>query len=440
MFPTLHKGLMALLVLLVALGVGACQRFAQETPVSPTDTPTQAAPSATATLTPGPLAAIGSRILYVGNDFTVHTINPDGTGRRRLIQQEGLYTWPTWSPDDTRVAFSSFSQDPLGPGKALYSTDTAGSELTLLFENAPESGPAIGLRIPHYSMWSPDGQHVAFLAVGESGLSLYVVRGSGQAEVRFITAGAPLYLAWSRDSKSLLVHRESGLFRVDMDATERLLNLEADSLGYRAPAWSPSSDATAFLVSERGRETLYVALSDGSQRRALGRIEGFGAFLWAPQGNRLAVGQSLASDDPLMQDIQVVDVESGSAQVVVQRPVLAFFWSPDGSKIAYVAVNDSQPPLQWRVVDLGTGQDTKIVDFHPSSDQLMLLAFFDQYAASHQVWSPDSQHLVFAGLLADGASEGSEESAISEVFVLDAEGDVPPQAVAPGLLASWSAR
>ena len=431
MLPVPHKGLMAILVLLVALGVGACQRFAQETPVSPT---------ATATPTPGPLAGISSHILYVGNDFTIHTINPDGTGRRRLIQQEGLYTWPTWSPDDTRVAFSSFSQDPLGPGKALYSTDTAGSEPTLLFENAPESGPAIGLRIPHYSMWSPDGQHVAFLAMGESGLSLYVVRGSGQGEVQFIAAGAPLYLAWSRDSKSLLVHWSSGLFRVDMDATERQLNLEADSPNYRAPAWSPSSDSTAFLVSERGRETLYVARSDGSQRRALGLIEGFGAFLWAPQGNRLAVGQSLDSDEPLLQDIQVIDVESGTAQTLVQRPVLAFFWSPDGSKIAYVAVNDSQPPFQWRVVDLDTGQDTKVADFHPSSDQLMLLAFFDQYAPSHQVWSPDSRHLVFAGLLADGASEGGEENPVSGVFVLDAEGDAPPQVVALGLLATWSAQ
>ncbi|MEE9261530.1 MAG: LpqB family beta-propeller domain-containing protein, partial [Dehalococcoidia bacterium] len=383
---------------------------------------------------------VSNRILYVGNDFEIYTISPDGSDPLKLTDERRVYTWPTWSPSGRRVAFSSFSLDPFGPGKAIYSVDAAGGGLNLIFENAPDSGPAVGPRIPHYSLWSPDGEHVAFLAMSERTLSLYLVSASGQEKAQILANGAPLYLAWSNDSQSLLVHRQGELLRVDIEAPDRPLNLEAQSSGYRAPAWSPTSDAIAFLAADEGGETLYVARFDGSRRRALARLQGMASFLWAPQGNRLAIGQSSDGNDPFLQDIQVIDVTTGEILPLVQRPILAFFWSPDGSRVAYVTTNIEETALQWRVVEVRTGQDTELVDFHPSPDQLTLLAYFDQYAYSHQVWSPDSSRLVFAGALAEGAVPGDEEAPISQIFVLDAEGNAPVQAIAPGLLASWSMR
>ena len=438
----LRKGWTVLLLLLLGLGVGACQRFSQETPASPTATSTEAAPTATAaamaTATSEPLA-VSNRIFYVGNDFAIYTVNPDGTDRQMLTEGRALYTWPTLSRDGTRVAFSSFSPDPLGPGKALYSVGPSGNGQALLFEDATGIGPAIGLRIPHYSIWSPDGQYLAFLAGGESGIALYVVSGSGQAEPRLITEGAPLYLSWSHDSESLLLHHRDELLRVDIDAMGRLLSLEADSSAYRAPAWSPTSDLTAFLVSENGGETLYVARPDGSRRRALAQIQGLGSFLWSPQGDKLAIGQSF-SDDRYLQDIQVVDVESGVIQSLVQRFALAFFWSPDGSKLAYVTNNENETALQWRVIEVETGRDREIVDFHPTSDHLTWLTYFDQYAPSHQVWSPDSRWLVFAGALPRDFVESQGEGPTSQVYVLDTEGIASPEAIATGVMASWSTR
>ena len=437
----LHKGTAILLVLLVALGAGACQRFAEQATPSPTTPPTQVAPAVqTATPTQGAPATVSNRILYVGNDFEIYTISPDGSDPLKLTDERRVYTWPTWSPSGRRVAFSSFSLDPFGPGKAIYSVDAAGGALNLIFENAPDSGPAVGLRIPHYSLWSPDGEHVAVLAMSELTLSLYLVSASGQEKAQFLANGAPLYLAWSNDSQSLLVHRQDELLRVDIEAPGRSLNLEAHSSGYRAPGWSPTGDTIAFLEADEDGETLYVARFDGSRRRALARLRGMASFLWAPQGNRLAIGQSPDGNDPFLQDIQVIDVTTGEVLPLVQRPILAFFWSPDGSRVAYVTTNNGETALQWRVVEVRTGQDTKLVDFHPSSDQLTLLAFFDQYAYSHQVWSPDSSRLVFAGALAEGADPGDEEGPISQIFVLDADGNAPPQAIAPGLLASWSMR
>ena len=427
------------MVLLVSLTVGACARFAREVPSTPRDNPVQESlPGQAATPTPVDVV-ISNRIVYVGTDLEIYTVNPDGSDPRQLTQQEGLYTWPTWSPGGGKVAFSSFSPDP-GPGNALFSVDAEGGGLSLLFQNAPGAGPAIGPTSPHYSVWSPDGRYLAFLAIGESGLSLYLVSGSGIGEAQFIIAGAPLYLAWSRDSDSLLVHQGNDLFRVDIDATDRLLNLEARSSGYFAPSWSPAGDVTAFLVNERGGETLYVAQGDGARRRAMARLDGFASFIWARQGDRLAVGQSFGSSRPFLQDIQVVDVATAEAETLVRRPVMSFFWSPDGSKIGYVTTNADQSAFQWRVVDVSTGQDTEIADFYPSADQLTWLAYFDQYASSHQVWSPDGRRLVFAGALAAATQEGGQADLTSKIFVVDVEGNSPPKAIATGQMASWSAR
>jgi TolB protein len=143
----------------------------------------------------------------------------------------------------------------------------------------------------------------------------------------------------------------------------------------------------------------------------------------------------LNEGDPLLQDIRVVEVATGDSRTLVEGTVIAFFWSPDGSRLAYVTTNAGGTALQWRVVDAATGEDREVADFFPSSDLLIWLTYFDQYAYSHQVWSPDSRYLVFAGTLANENAAGGRAS---QVFVLDVDGAEPPLALAEGLLASWS--
>ena len=129
----------------------------------------------------------------------------------------------------------------------------------------------------------------------------------------------------------------------------------------------------------------------------------------------------------------MIDAVSEEETVLAERPIVAFFWSPDGTKIAYVSLNDSQENLQWRVIDLDSGADRELIDFIPSSDQLTWYAFFDQYVQSHRVWSPDSQSLLFAGVLA-----GEDRGTQSRIYVLSLEERQPVLAIASGSLATWS--
>ena len=412
----------ALLLLVLALLLVACRGPAQEP--SPTPSPTEE-PSPTPTAEP----TASNRIAYVNHDFRIFTIDPDGANERQMTSEGAMYSWPGWSPDGSGLVFSSFSEDLLGPDKALYTVDAGGADEVQLFENPAGVPPAIGPRAPHYSLWSPNGEHIAFLSMEDGELALSLIDASGTGDAVRIAGGAPLYISWSPDSHSLLIHLQGDLFRADIDAPERLLDLNAASGGYRAASWSPRSNIAAFLDSQ----VLYVARADGSRRRELSSAIGDAAFLWSPHGDRLALGQSSTPDDPFLEELRLIDAVSEEETVLVQRPIVAFFWSPDATKIAYVSLNDARENLQWRVIDVASGVDRELVDFIPSSDQLTWYAFFDQYVQSHRVWSPDSRSLLFAGVLA-----GEDRGTQSRIYVLNLEERQPVRAIASGSLATWS--
>jgi TolB protein len=123
---------------------------------------------------------------------------------------------------------------------------------------------------------------------------------------------------------------------------------------------------------------------------------------------------------------------------VAEEPVMAFFWSPDASKLAFAAVDRQAQGLSWFVAD-ATGKTKKqIGTFLPSEEQIRHFAFFDQYAQSHGLWSPDSRYLVYAGSAA-GMSP-SEKGRSSRVFLAPADGSAEPRVVVDGSLGIWPVR
>ena len=64
-----------------------------------------------------------------------------------------------------------------------------------------------------------------------------------------------------------------------------------------------------------------------------------------------------------------------------------------------------------------------------------MFAFFDQYAYSNNLWSPDSRALVYSGrdLNANGTGNNT-------IQIVPADGSTLPVTIAPGSLASWSPR
>ena len=407
---------------------------------------------------PTPGTAVG-RIAFVGPDGQIYTVDPDGSHPRRISPETGAFTWPTWSPDGTELIFSGVAEDERGgPRMSLLAFSIADGTLRELYVAEPGAAGLLAEGVVHYPLWSPDGTHVAFLAFTSRGLTLLVDDLTDSDGPAPILDQGPLWMAWSPDSQYLLVHRGADHFLVNTRKGMSVERLGYTAMGYRVPDWRPPH-ATITLASEEGIDR-YTILSgdvvdDGLvDTRSITSLREIGyplnpAFLWAPGGDFLALSGStriVSYLDHLLfvyRDLAIMS-ENEAADLLVQDNVMAYFWSPDGSRLAYVAPSHVEGMLRWAAVNVRNGKRWHLMDFIPSPDQLTVFEFFDQYASSHSPWSPDSRSLVFAGKVEGGAvsvsiSSGSSRQG-SHIIVVGTDPDSIPQTIAEGILAFWSPR
>jgi TolB protein len=163
------------------------------------------------------------------------------------------------------------------------------------------------------------------------------------------------------------------------------------------------------------------------------------AFLWSPRRAELAVADQSDPNSLVFQRLRLVSAEGGDERTLVEEPLIAFYWSPDGEQLAWVALDPESRVFQWKVMSRDGGEVRDLLRFHPSGEVLIMLSFFDQYAYSHSPWSPDSSRLVVAGNLEPVSERRDGHTPTgARVYVLDATGNQPARDIAEGTLAFWS--
>ena len=405
---------------------------------------------ALSTTPPAPPNTTVDLVAYVDLQGRVMAAEPDGSNPTRLSPEQGYYTWPAWSPDGRSVAFSGVAAEvgrrgPLTLFVRPIGEDGSG-EARAVFVNERGFGPVLP-SMPHYTLWSPDGEWLGIMANTPSGLSLLLDDPQDDKEAGLLLTGAPLYASWSGNSTDMLVHAGLGHHSVTADEAPAVESLDILAAGYRVPAWRPGTRSVAY-VSETpdGAGTLYLDDAAQGRRKALDEARGVTAFLWSPDGDTLAVAHSgqpsRATGGFVYQGIRLITPEGERRAVEVDEIVVAFFWSPNGRMIAYVTFAEGAEGLRWNILDVASGQRWPLVDFVPTRDQMNLLVFFDQFAYSHRVWSPDSRALVFAGGIVGnvGVSASLSLQETPKVLVLSVEPASTAQTLADGILATWSPR
>ena len=390
------------------------------------------------------------RIAYVDLDRQVRTVAPDGTGEVRVTSEEGFFAWPTWSPDGRRMVFSGVVEGEDGPKVSLYSYNAFLGQRRPLHERDPGLSAVVAYNAPHYPFWSPDGTRLAFIGNTEEGLTLYLddLR-DGDGPIAVLDNG-PLWMDWSPDSRYLFVHRREDHVVLDTDSgVTSTLAIRYSGPGYNTPAWRPLGEEITYVAGDfAGGYRLYTAGLDGRGETEVAEVSRDSAFLWSPDGESLAVTRG--SPSRVFYPPAVLRVyghvsfysSDGSLQPVdIRDDVVAFFWSPDGRKLAYLTLNGAPGVLRWNVLDVANGSRWPLVDFIPSDDQLTVVQFFDQYAHSHSVWSPDSTSLVFAGRTpGQAASASSRLQPADHIFVVTTIPLPSAYVVADGYLGFWSPR
>jgi Tol biopolymer transport system component len=377
------------------------------------------------------------QIVFVGSEGDLFTVSPDGSALTRLSappspDHRSIHIWPSWSPDGRRIAVVRAEVDDEGQAASagLYVVEARGGAARQAFS-------ADGV-LPFFYSWAPDSRSIALLSQEAGAISLRIAPADGPAG-DVVASGRTLYLGWAPDGAALAAHLDGDADRADSARVSTLpvrggtsRDLTVRPNGFRTPVYSEGG--RALLVGGAAPSGSAAVLSlpvDGGAARTILETAGTPSFVLSPGGDRLAVTNEGSFGPGLQTGVDLVDLATGAANRLYGGPVIAIFWAPDGQRVAWAAIDMTQRQLVWWVGD-GRSDPQRVTVFVPSGQLLQTLQFFDQYAATTTIWSPDSRSLLFTGWI-DDLVDGP-----SKVWIVEATADARPRALADGIIASWS--
>ena len=391
------------------------------------------------------------QIAYAAPDATIRIHDTDDprptetSGDDTVVSVPGLRcSWPLWSPTGDLISFSGYA----GGGSAnvrlgMYATGIEERAPGLIYSNEPETG-AIARGTPHYACWSPNGERLAFVAQTPAGLTLHVwdsdAQSGAQSGARPLLTGGPMYFSWSPDSNDLFIHSFTGHYLARATEATEPRRFPGDSTQYMSPSWSLGGGQVAFFIdAERGRQRLVVIDLEDYAIKVLAEFPGIAAIAWRPRHPQIALARQMIRSTGFYSGISLIDYPDGVERRLTDDPVLAFFWSPDGSRLAYVTSSEgAEGSIRLCVIAVDAEEAVYLPDFKPSQEQLTQFMFFDQYAQSMPMWSPDGERLLIFGVL--GYFEERTELTRRDpdrAILLDPTGAESPRELARGHIGSW---
>jgi Tol biopolymer transport system component len=321
-----------------------------------------------------------------------------GGGATRLppvkaLSAVGARDWiPTYSPDGKHLAFWRPTTDSAVPGRQLWvaNADLSGQRelpATELFNQ-----PAV---------WSPDGTRLAFSSA-QVGLSNVAVVPFDSGPARLVThgTGVQVPVSWYADGDRIvtLETAQGGSVSgsVVSASTGRALPLIPGETRPYVGVPSPDGSMIAVNVFVGSQSTIWVADSAGRHARQLTSegFEGFGNGLaanWSPDSKSILY-ESRRTGHP---DIWVVPAAGGAPRQLTHdvRSDYDGAWSPDGKWIAFLSDRGGQVDV-WLVPSAG-GQERRVTDspdnkldgplFRPGTSELA----FTSREARYGLWTMD---------------------------------------------------
>jgi TolB protein len=247
----------------------------------------------------------GSRIAFVQQKSSsvkeISVMDYDGHNIRQLTTDNSINISPAWSPDGSRVCYTTFQNN--NPDLYLYNVNT-GLKIKLSDVQGLNSAPA----------WSPDGKQIALTLSSDANAEIY-------------------------------------LMDVERRKSRRITyNQAIDS----SPSWSPSNRELAFTSDRTGQPQVYIMDTDGMNVR---RLTWEGTYndspAWSPRGDRIAYVSRTDSGF----DIYTIDVTGRNRMRLTdssganENP----HWSPNGYSLVFSS-NRSGPRALYSMFWDGTDQ------------------------------------------------------------------------------------
>ena len=204
---------------------------------------------------------------YASGNPEIYIFSLETNHRVPFPSYKGLNTTPAWSPDGKKIAFcSSMSGDP-----EIYVSDVNGFNLQrLTFSPGVDISPA----------WNPKtGSEMAFVSDRSGTPQVYIMSADGTNLRRVTTAGGggdASGPSWSPNGLFLAFHwrlSETGTYDIYVMeiATGRIIQLTHDAGRNEHPTWSPDGRHLAFESTRSGTRQVWTMLANGSNPTQLTR-------------------------------------------------------------------------------------------------------------------------------------------------------------------------
>lgn len=329
-------------------------------------------------------------LVILDQESAVVIVEPDGHPIDRYDPPLDVrYLQPIWASSDVVVRAQA------GPdANRLTATRLGGEEVWSVEFATP----------PFYYLASPDDESTKVISLRNNeisgGLIAEVLSGSGSVDT--VGDESPFYMSWDPGGRRLASH----IGGERLDVSDGDVETVVESTGtYQAPVWLDRG----LITLRRSGSTVFLSVWDGSSFADLGIVQGGARFVGA--GDRIAIQtganaggegiQAVAQSVPTIPAavLTVVDLETGSFTSVTSIPSPVYQWDPSGSRLLYATLgSDPEPALVWHV-----WEDGEVIDFEPFSPDPFwfqtFVPFFDQYAQSVSLWSPDGSAFAYPAIV-----------------------------------------
>lgn len=269
---------------------------------------------------------------------------------RKLTEESDLYEFaPQWMRGRNVLVYTAGGKiHTLDPASGAKDIIQFRARLTLSrkpFRRRRPKIPQPGERLPVRGIYrpvsSPDGQHIAFAALGD----IWMSHEDGSVEQLTSGRSDDCDPSWSPDGRSIcFVSNRTGDYQVwTVNAKDRTLSQLTDTQGDDAetPLWHPSGESIVF--THTSRPPLKIVPATGGMPKPV--VKTFGMDVrpigWLPDDQSLVYSRLSYSQKTyeMKTTIERVNLDGKSLPILVDVPGQAEFavLSPKGDKLAYVS-------------------------------------------------------------------------------------------------------
>jgi len=224
-----------------------------------------------------------SRVVFSrgsGGRRDLYVVDYDGEGLLRLTANRELNLCPSWSPDGSEIAFTSYRNGQ----QELFSLNTSNGKVRSV----------IGMDGLNFGAdWHPDGKELV-LSLSQSGnAEIYRISPEGRI-IKRLTVSKAIEISpnWAPGGRDVV-------FTSDRTGTPQLYIIDSEGAGRRrltfegryndSAVWSPSGDQIVYATRVGNNTQIVVMKSTGEDRRVLtdGRWRNSEDPSWAPDGRHI---------------------------------------------------------------------------------------------------------------------------------------------------------